>query len=213
MTSSAAPAQTPSNASSAGAVAGRLWHSFTQPERLLGVLLAIVLGALVLVPLFELIRETLTVQPYDRAFLPKAQPGEFTLFHYERVFAGRLSWAIFYKPFFNSLVTAFAATIICLVFRGRARLADRAHEHPISELPAHAGDDPLHAAVMGDGARLDHVLQERPHRRSVGRIRLLLRRAAAGLDRLWTDPDHRLPVAALLRLLLPLCVELDHERR
>ena len=26
---------------------GRLWHSFTQPERLLGILLAIVLGALV----------------------------------------------------------------------------------------------------------------------------------------------------------------------
>jgi iron(III) transport system permease protein len=75
-----------------------------------------VLAALVLVPLFELIRETLTVQPYDRAYLPKAQPGEFTLFHYERVFAGRLSWAIFYKPFFNSLVTAFAATAICLAF-------------------------------------------------------------------------------------------------
>ena len=97
--------------------------------------------------------------------------------------------------------------------RRRLRLADRAHEHPISELPAHAGDDPLHAAVVGDGARLDHVLQERPHRRSVGRLRVLLRRAAAGLDRLWTDPDHHLPVAALLRLFLPLGVELDHERR
>ena len=73
-------------------------------------------GALVLVPLFELVRETITVQPYDRAFLPKAQPGELTLFHYERVFAGRLSWAIFYKPFFNSLVTAFGATVVCLSF-------------------------------------------------------------------------------------------------
>src|SRR5215212_8065706 len=116
MTSSAAPAHKPSNISSARAVLGRLQHFFTQPERLLGILLAALLGALVLVPLFELIRETLTVQPYDRAYLPKAQPGEFTLFHYERVFAGRLSWAIFYKPFFNSLVTAFAATAICLVY-------------------------------------------------------------------------------------------------
>ncbi|RDI62683.1 hypothetical protein DES45_101954, partial [Microvirga subterranea] len=114
MTSSAAPAQTSSKGSSARAVLGHLRHFFTQPERLLGILLAVMLGALVLVPLFELIRETLTVQPYDRAYLPKAQPGEFTLFHYERVFAGRLSWAIFYKPFFNSLVTAFAATAICL---------------------------------------------------------------------------------------------------
>ena len=116
MTGSAAPAQTPSNIPSTRAILGRLRHFFTQPERLLGIVLALVLGALVLVPLFELVRETLTVQPYDRAYLPTAQPGEFTLFHYERVFAGRLSWALFYKPFFNSLVTAFAATAICLAF-------------------------------------------------------------------------------------------------
>ncbi|RDI50311.1 hypothetical protein DES45_1241, partial [Microvirga subterranea] len=114
MTSSAAPVQIPSSTSPARVALSRLWHFLTQPERLLGMLLALILGALVLVPLFELIRETLTVQPYDRAYLPRAQPGEFTLFHYERVFAGRLSWAIFYKPFLNSLVTAFAATAICL---------------------------------------------------------------------------------------------------
>lgn len=99
-----------------GMLARRLWNFSTQPERILGLILAVILGALVLVPLFELLRETFTVQPYDKAYLPKAQPGDFTLFHYERVFAGRLSWAIFYKPFLNSLVTAFGATVICLFF-------------------------------------------------------------------------------------------------
>ncbi len=94
---------------------GRIRRLFSQPEYLIGVLLALVLGALVLVPLVELVRESLTVQPYDRAYLPRAQPGDFTLFHYERVFTGRLSWALFYGPFINSLVTAFGATAICLV--------------------------------------------------------------------------------------------------
>ncbi|MBF9235253.1 ABC transporter permease [Microvirga alba] len=97
-----------------GRASRRLWTFLSQPERILGIVLALILGGLVLVPLFELVRETVTVQPYDRAYLPKAQVGDFTLFHYERVFAGRLSWAIFYKPFFNSLVTALGATIICL---------------------------------------------------------------------------------------------------
>ncbi|WP_293866105.1 iron ABC transporter permease [uncultured Alsobacter sp.] len=96
-------------------VIGRLRLAFTRPEILLAALLTLLLGALVVVPLVELVRETLTVQPYDRAYLPKATPGDFTLFHYERVFAGRLSWAIFYKPFLNSLVTAFSATLICVL--------------------------------------------------------------------------------------------------
>ena len=116
MAGTASPASKAVRSYNPRALLSRLWHFTSQPEQILGILLAIILGALVLVPLFELVRETITVQPYDRAFLPKAQPGELTLFHYERVFAGRLSWAIFYKPFFNSLVTAFGATVVCLSF-------------------------------------------------------------------------------------------------
>ena len=85
MAGTASPASKAVRSYNPRAVLSRLWHFTSQPEQILGILLAIMLGALVLVPLFELIRETLTVQPYDRAYLPKAQPGEFTLFHYERV--------------------------------------------------------------------------------------------------------------------------------
>ncbi|KQS69297.1 ABC transporter permease [Rhizobium sp. Leaf371] len=92
----------------------RVGRFFTAPERLIALLLAIVLCLLVIVPLFQLIRETVTVQPYDAAYLPGRAPGELTTFHYERVFTGRMSWALFYKPFMNSLVTAFGATAICL---------------------------------------------------------------------------------------------------
>lgn len=96
----------------------RLWFSTLSIERWLGFALTLVLAVLIVVPLIELIRETMIVQPYDRAYLPGAKVGEFTLFHYERVFTGKLSYALFFKPFLNSLLTAFAATVVCLALGG-----------------------------------------------------------------------------------------------
>ncbi|WP_157136379.1 ABC transporter permease [Sagittula stellata] len=101
----------------ARAGAGRLRRfgaAMMTPERLVAVVLAVLLAFLVLAPLAELIRETFTVQPYDRAYLPGEEAGSFTTFHYERVFSGRMSAALFYKPFVNSLITAFGATVLCL---------------------------------------------------------------------------------------------------
>lgn len=95
-------------------LATRFVTSFTKPERLIALVMAALLGLLVIMPLFQLVRETLTVQPYDAPYLRGSVPGEWTLFHYERVFTGRMSWALFYKPFFNSLITAFGATALCL---------------------------------------------------------------------------------------------------
>lgn len=96
----------------------RLWISKVSVERWLGVALALALAVLIVLPLVELIRETLTVQPYDRAYLPGAKVGDTTLFHYERVFASPLSPALFFRPFLHSLITAFAATAICLALGG-----------------------------------------------------------------------------------------------
>lgn len=98
----------------AGRLSRRVGQFLSTPDRLIALIMAIILCLLVIVPLFQLIRETVTVQPYDAVYLPGRAVGELTSFHYERVFTGRMSWALFYKPFMNSLVTAFGATAICL---------------------------------------------------------------------------------------------------
>ena len=90
----------------------QLRRFMTKPEWMLSLVLTGVLGILVVTPLAELIRETVTVQSYDSAFLPDAERGSFTTFHYVRVFASELSWAVFYKPFMHSLVIAFAVTVM-----------------------------------------------------------------------------------------------------
>ena len=90
-----------------------LWQRLTgRPEVLLSAVLTLMLGVLVLFPLAEVIRESLSYQDYDKGHLPDIVVGDFTLFHVIRVFWGDISWALFYKPFFHSLVVAVAVTAI-----------------------------------------------------------------------------------------------------
>ena len=73
------------------------------------------LGFLVLVPLFEIVRDALSVQTYDLAYLTDAKEGQFTLFHLERIFTGKLSEALFYKPLVNSLMIGLGVTVLSLI--------------------------------------------------------------------------------------------------
>lgn len=81
-----------------------------RPELLLSAVLTLMLGVLVLFPLAEVIRESLSYQDYDKGHLPDIVVGDYTLFHVIRVFWGDISWALFYKPFLHSLAIAVAVT-------------------------------------------------------------------------------------------------------
>ena len=83
-----------------------------RPHLILGLIFLTILGFLVLTPLFEIIKDSLSVQSYDIAYLPDAEIGEFTLFHYERVFTGPLSKALLINPLLNSLAIGLCVTFI-----------------------------------------------------------------------------------------------------
>ena len=74
----------------------------------------VVLAFLVINPLIEIIHDSLVYQSYDLAYFPDAKEGEFTLFHMTRVFTGRLSNSLFYRPFVNSLMIAAGVTALSL---------------------------------------------------------------------------------------------------
>ncbi len=90
----------------------RLMHA---PERILAVFFLLLLALLVLTPLIEIIGDALSYQEYDLAYRPEAKVGEFTLFHLERVFTGRLSRALFYKPLINSLMIGAGVTVLAVI--------------------------------------------------------------------------------------------------
>jgi iron(III) transport system permease protein len=83
-----------------------------RPHLVLGSVCLLILGFLVLTPLLEIIKDSLSVQSYDIAYLPEADIGEFTLFHYERVFTGPLSKALLINPLLNSIGIGICVTLI-----------------------------------------------------------------------------------------------------
>jgi iron(III) transport system permease protein len=65
-------------------------------------------------PLVEIVRDALSIQSYDLAYHPDAKEGSFTLFHLKRVFTGRLSRSLFYKPMMNSLMVGAGVTLLAV---------------------------------------------------------------------------------------------------
>jgi len=86
-----------------------------RPNILLSILFLVIFSFLVIAPLLQIIRTSLTYQSNDLRVVRDATVGDFTLYHYYRVFASKLSKALFYKPFINSLVVGFGVTVMAMV--------------------------------------------------------------------------------------------------
>ncbi len=85
-----------------------------RPNIILSVLFLVVFSFLVIAPLLQIIYTSMTYQANDLRLVRDATVGDFTLYHYFRVFTGRLSRALFYKPFINSLVVGFGVTTMAM---------------------------------------------------------------------------------------------------
>ncbi len=86
-----------------------------RPYNILSIILIVVLAFLVLFPLVQIIVTSLTYQSNDLRLVRDARVGTFTLFHYSRVFVGRLAQALFYKPFLNSLFIGLGVTLLSML--------------------------------------------------------------------------------------------------
>ena len=89
-----------------------LYKLVNRPQLVLGTLCLVILSFLVLTPLLEIIKDSLSIQSYDIAYLPKAEIGDFSLFHFERVFSGPLSKALLINPLLNSIAIGICVTLI-----------------------------------------------------------------------------------------------------
>lgn len=83
---------------------------------ILGLVFLVIFGILVLAPLLQIVVTSLTYQRNDLRVVRDATVGSFTFYHYFRVFTGRLSRALFFKPFVNSLLVGTGVTLVAMVF-------------------------------------------------------------------------------------------------
>jgi iron(III) transport system permease protein len=107
------------NASS-GLVLGRKLQFATaklrnRPDILLALIFLLVFAFLVIAPLVQIIYTSLIYQSNDLRVVRDARVGQFTLYHYARIFSGRLARSIFYKPFLNSLLVGLGVTLFAMV--------------------------------------------------------------------------------------------------
>lgn len=96
----------------------RIWRRVSSPQFILIIILLIVLGYLILVPLFSLINETLFWGEGDYRLSPDAVPGEFTLAHWQRVLTGNLSEKLLLEPLGNTLITGIITSVLSLLIGG-----------------------------------------------------------------------------------------------
>jgi len=81
---------------------------------IMALVFIVIFAFLVIVPLIQIIFTSLTFQKNDVRMVRGARVGAFTLYHYSRVFVGRLAQALFYKPFVNSLMVGFGVTVLSM---------------------------------------------------------------------------------------------------
>jgi len=94
--------------------ARRLGRYLTMPHIILAFLFIVLMFYLIVFPLGRMIWTSLTWQLGDERFSRDAQEGAFTLFHWQRVFASRITKAMVISPLRNSFVTALGATALAL---------------------------------------------------------------------------------------------------
>lgn len=92
----------------------RTWHLATRPHVVIGIGLLVAMLYAVVVPLLALVQTTFTWQLADVRLVRDADPGAFTLFHWQRVFAGVISEGTLYRPLVNTVVVGFGVSAVAL---------------------------------------------------------------------------------------------------
>lgn len=95
---------------------GKTW--FGMPANSILVIFGILLLFLTIAPLIYVIIDTFTVHMMEVPFIPNSKIGDFTIYHYQTLFASDKSWHLFYKPLLNSLWTSTLACVFAILFGG-----------------------------------------------------------------------------------------------
>jgi iron(III) transport system permease protein len=87
----------------------------TNPKVALSLIMLALMIYLIIIPLYRMVFTTITFQDKDIVTHPDATVGQFTLFHWGRMLASKISTIMLYAPLQHSLVVSVGATAIALV--------------------------------------------------------------------------------------------------
>ncbi|GGI44821.1 ABC transporter permease [Paenibacillus marchantiophytorum] len=90
----------------------------TNPLHVISLIAILFLGYTIVIPMWEIVSNTLTWHPEDLRANRDAIPGNLTLYHWAHVMYSDISSSIFYKPLLNSFNIALFVSIFSLIVGG-----------------------------------------------------------------------------------------------
>lgn len=90
----------------------------TDPYSILTTIAILVLGYLIVVPLWEMLTSTFKLAPQEVRGIPGAVAGQFTTHYWEKIFNSQISEAMFYGPLKNSLFIALVISAASIILGG-----------------------------------------------------------------------------------------------
>jgi len=97
------------------ALSRRFLHWLSKPHVILSLIMLVLLVYMIVIPLYRMIETTLTFQEKDLVTNHNAEVGQFTLYHWVRMLASKISPVVTYSSLQHSLVTSAGATLIAMV--------------------------------------------------------------------------------------------------
>jgi iron(III) transport system permease protein len=98
--------------------ANRAINHLKKPQNLILIVLAVVLGYLIIVPLFSILADTFTVHLPEVRRIRGSVAGDFTTYHWRMVFASAGSWNLLYEPLINTMVCSLGPCAVSIVLGG-----------------------------------------------------------------------------------------------
>lgn len=92
----------------------RFFRWLTDPKVALALIMLALMIYLIIIPLYRMVVTTVTFQAKDLITHPNAVEGQFTLIHWSRMLASKISKVMLYAPLQHSLVVSAGATAIAM---------------------------------------------------------------------------------------------------
>jgi iron(III) transport system permease protein len=98
-----------------GATVSRIRNYLRQPHIVISLILLLILIFIVVIPFFRMIKDSFVWQFADIRLSRSAIPGDFTLFHWKRIFASGITRNVLVRPLFNSLSTSLSVSFFAIL--------------------------------------------------------------------------------------------------
>jgi iron(III) transport system permease protein len=96
----------------------RFMRWLTSPQVVLSLIMLAVMFYMVIIPLFRMVRTTVTFSENDRRYARDAVTGQLTTFHWIRMLTGQVGKVMAYQPLVHSVTVSLGATLLSFAIGG-----------------------------------------------------------------------------------------------